>query len=235
MQRKKVIPLRKSAARRALVFAPHPDDDVLGCGGTLAGLASLGADIRVVYLTSGENGDASTPPPRLGILREAEAARAARVLGIRETIFWRQPDGGLTSSAQLIERAVALMRAFQPHLAFFPHARDAHGDHRAAHDIARESLRAASGPWHPRAGRTPWTVPAAFAYEVWTPMEEYAVAQDVTRFMTRKMQALAAHKSQLKNVDYAGAVRGLARYRAVTSGAGEYCECFQVLRAEGII
>jgi len=68
-------------------------------------------------------------------------------------------------------------------------------------------------------------------YEVWTPLSQYNLAVDISDFMQIKLAALREHKSQLAAIAYDEAVQGLNRYRGVTSGAGQYCECFQLIKA----
>ncbi|MCX7176987.1 MAG: PIG-L family deacetylase, partial [Proteobacteria bacterium] len=79
----------RSLARRVLVFAPHPDDEVFGCGGTLCLLAAAGADISVVIVSDGAlGGNAADLVGR----RESESLAAAEVLGYPPPTFWRLPD-----------------------------------------------------------------------------------------------------------------------------------------------
>lgn len=64
-----------------LVVAPHPDDEVLGCGGSIANHADRGHRVQVLYLSSGEHGSPTLPPEQCGPRREQEAAAAAGVRG----------------------------------------------------------------------------------------------------------------------------------------------------------
>jgi len=74
---------------KLLVFAPHPDDDVIGCGGTIANNTAQGNQVTIVYLTSGENGSLAYSPAELSVVREEEATRAASLLGVSDVIFLR--------------------------------------------------------------------------------------------------------------------------------------------------
>ena len=81
--------------KKVMVFAPHPDDETLGCGGLVRCLRRAGVGVHVVYLTSGDRGvpDSGEPP---GAIRETEARRALEVLGAATaTTFLRLPDGGI--------------------------------------------------------------------------------------------------------------------------------------------
>src|SRR5438270_10321937 len=89
---------------RVLVVSPHPDDESLGCGGTLHRHVEAGDAVRVVFLTSGEHGGHGLPPSEAGALREQEARRAAEIIGIEEVEFWRLTDGGLKATAAVVDR-----------------------------------------------------------------------------------------------------------------------------------
>src|SRR5262245_5051670 len=83
------------AMTRVLVRSPHPDDESIGCGGTLRKHALRGDEVRVVFLTSGEKGGHGRPPEETARVREGEAVAAAAILGLSGVEFWRQQDGGL--------------------------------------------------------------------------------------------------------------------------------------------
>ena len=64
---------------------------------------------------------------------------------------------------------------------------------------------------------------------IW-PLSAVSYTEDISGVMDTKMEALSTHKSQLANVAYDEAIRGLNRYRGAMSGMGTYCECFAVDR-----
>jgi N-acetylglucosamine malate deacetylase 1 len=66
-------------------------------------------------------------------------------------------------------------------------------------------------------------------YEVWTPLSEPDSVEDISKLMSRKLRALRAHASQLKEFDYVRAVRGLNEYRGVMMGRCRFAEVFQTL------
>ena len=91
-------------ARAALVLAPHPDDEVFGCGGAIASHVALGQPVCVVVLTDGAlYGDA--------LLRQHESCAAAAVLGYGLPEFWAYPDRGLVYSEALVQRLVEKISA----------------------------------------------------------------------------------------------------------------------------
>src|SRR5436305_6427290 len=120
---------------RVLVISPHPDDESIGCGGTLRKHAARGDEVRVVFLTSGEKGGHGRPADETGRLREAEAAAAAGILGLAGIEFWRQPDGELKAASEFVSRMRDLLASFRPYRVYFPHDREMLPDHRAAVEI----------------------------------------------------------------------------------------------------
>src|SRR5947207_9627276 len=90
--------------RRVLVISPHPDDESIGCGGTLRQHVVDGDAVHVVFLTSGERGGHGRAPRETAQLREQEARDAAKVLGVGAIEFWRAPDGGVSETPFLVRR-----------------------------------------------------------------------------------------------------------------------------------
>ncbi len=76
-----------------LVIAPHPDDESIGCGGTISLHAERGNRVTVVFLTSGEHGLQKLPEEKARRVREREAEKAAAILGIASVTFLSLPDG----------------------------------------------------------------------------------------------------------------------------------------------
>src|SRR5207249_9703811 len=97
-----------------------------------------------------------------------------------------------------------------------PHAKEWHPDHKAALSIVRAALKAAKIPR-----------PTLRAYEVWTPLAEYDHVENISAVMPRKLRALRAHHSQLKEFDYARAVTGLNQFRGELAAKCRYAEVFQ--------
>lgn len=217
--------------QKILVLAPHPDDDIIGCGGSIAKWAAQGKEIVIGYLTSGDAGSLEIEPEQLSRIREDEARRAGRLLGVKEFIFWRQPDGFLEDSPEIISPLVRLIRARQFTTLLLPHAQEAHHDHAAAFRIGWEACRRSRGPWYQNCGPVPWKVGLILGYEVWTPLQDVNHAEDITATIDLKMEALQQHRSQIEIIPYDEAARGLNRFRGITSGMGEYAEAFHIYEA----
>jgi N-acetylglucosamine malate deacetylase 1 len=199
-----------------LVLAPHPDDEAIGCGGTLCHHADHGDSITAVFLTSGEVGLQHFPREEAWRIREAEARRASRILGIGELMFLRCSDWTLVQDIQKAADLLApILFQKRPGLIYLPHPQDGHPDHRATDPIFRAALKSSQVQ-----------KPALRFFEVWTPLSSFSDVQDITPFMPRKLRALRAHKSQLNDFNYVRAVSGLNQYRGALAGKTKFAEVF---------
>ncbi len=213
-----------------LVFAPHPDDEVIGCGGRIRQHIQRGDRVIVAFVTSGEAGDIAIQGDELASIRKTEASAAAKILGYSDLVWLELPDGGVAYSTDQVQRFATLIRNHKPDSIYCPHSDDAHPDHRATYQIVAEAVIRAAGNVFAAAGAEPWQIKNWLTYEVWTPLSQpqYAVAIDAE--IGIKLAALQKYSSQLANVAYDEAVAGLNRYRGAMTGLGTYAECYGVSR-----
>ena len=190
------------AIRSLLILAPHPDDEVFGCGGLIALAVAQGIDVRVVVVTDGAaGGDAA--------LREQECMAAARGLGYLQRgadalVFWRLPDRGIAPDAGLQQRIADAIQAQRPDWLLVPSPFEIHVDHRA---VCAAAVAACAGREAPRLG----------FYEVGQPLMPNCLI-DVTAVIAQKQQAIQCFASQLAVQDYGEQVLALNRYRSYTLG-----------------
>ena len=201
--------------KRALVFAPHPDDESLACGGTLAQLAGS-CTIQVVLVTDGSG--AGDLPADTASLRQAEFAAALDILGIQDYVCLAQPDGGFTRSRALEERIRCILQTFRPDHVFLPAPIDYHRDHLRIAEFLTPLCRECA------------TVEFLVHYEVWAPVLATHVV-DITEQWDRKVAALSAHKTAMACGDYLPAMQGLNRYRGLYIGRDRMAEAFWVEHA----
>ena len=202
-----------------LVIAPHPDDEAIGCGGTIHLHVQRGDRVVAVFLTSGELGLKHLAREVAWKTREREAHRAAKILGLAEMHFLRQPDWFL--GEHIDAAAAALMPIVQrekPGIIYLPHPAEWHPDHQASLPIVRKAM-----------GEARHTSAELRSYEVWTPLGAYDHVENIDAVMTHKLKAVRAHTSQMKEFAYARAVTGLNQYRGVIAGRCRYAEVFQSL------
>ncbi len=227
-----------------LVAAPHPDDEVLGCGGSIARHVDAGRRVLVLYLSSGEHGGPDGPSAELGPLREREAVAATAILGVPASNlrFLRLPDGGIDPAAlDQVGAVTAAIREFRPRLLYLPHPQDASFDHRAAFALCWRAAAMAGSRNFPEWGTRPHWIPAVAGYEVWSPISEPAFLEDITVVLDRKLAALACYRSQAAGAKGDGqashvgsAAASLAGFRGATT-AGGHREAFAVLRVDRVI
>ncbi len=195
----------------------------------MIGHIESGDQITVVYMTSGDAGSHHIPKEQLGPIREEEAHSSCSLLGITDLVFLRNPDGYLAYDQKNLVAIINLIRDRKPELIYLPHLHDGHKDHRVTYELVAEAKGRAGGPWFQECQGDPWQVAMALAYEVWTPLQQFSRAVDITPYMEKKLAALNLHQSQLANFRLDQAIQGLNRYRGIMTGEGEYCECFQIL------
>jgi len=189
-------------ADRILVVAPHPDDEVVGCGGTLALAAARGAVVHVVVVFDGALGDPEGrfEPSDYTERRRREAERAGAHLGIERYTFLGLPEGHLATDAELDEgaaRLAQLVAEIEPDVILAPWAEDDHVDHRT---VARAVERLVQQ--HAFTGEV-------WGFEVWSHLApEHLV--DVSSVWTEKVAAMQAHESQLAYADLEGQMTALA-------------------------
>ncbi len=203
--------------KRILFLSPHPDDEAIGCGGTLRRHVEQGHDVQVVFLTSGERGVRGQEPAKTARIREHEAAAAAKVLGYEKFEFWREPDGAVKLTSGLLQRLIAKLQTSKSSLIYVPHLREMHPDHRAAARLVRRALQHVN------------PCPDVLLYEVWTPLQQIDHVEDISEQIALKVAAIRAHKSQCAIMRFDESARGLARYRGEMHSwpGGPYAEVFQ--------
>lgn len=210
--------------RTMLLFTPHPDDEVLGAGGTIARKARLGWHIVDCVVTIDNNYKT----------RRKEALDANRELGITETIFMDFPDLCLDKIEHgIFTQAICeILQKYKPYEIYVPHPGDLHTDHKALTAAVMVAIR-------PKYNFSP-----AFAYTYETLSEtgiDYQSPQncfspniyiDITNTIDAKVNALLKHESQIE--DFPGsrcekAVKALATYRGAQAGMIA-AEAFSIIR-----
>jgi LmbE family N-acetylglucosaminyl deacetylase len=218
------------------VFA-HPDDPEVACAGTLHTWVEAGAEVDLVIANAGEKG--AVPPSfdsaGLGALREEEARRAAKVIGIATLHFLGHPDGELENTIALRSELVRLFRAAKPDVViapdptavFFGDSYVNHHDHRALGWAVLDVAGAMAGGalYEPEAGPphqlTTLLLAGTLEPDTWV---------DIEPALEAKLTALRCHESQVG--DGADVVADLVEARAAEAGrqAGiRYAEGFRRL------
>jgi LmbE family N-acetylglucosaminyl deacetylase len=209
---------RDEFARSAIIFAPHPDDEALGCGGTVIRKKRVGAPVKIVFMTDGSESHAHLMQARdLRALRAVEAVSAAKALGVGESdvILLDFQDGRLADHREKgIRRVLEILQCEQPAQLFIPYAKDGPPDHEATADIVITALRAWGQPatiyeypvwfWH----HWPWTPLQTRGRGLlgdvkrgvvsgWTLLKDFRSCVPIGDVLGLKRAALAHHQSQM--------------------------------------
>ncbi len=215
--------------RRALVIGAHPDDNEVGCGGTIAKLTARGWDVTFIICTNGNKGshDLNISSYRLSEVREDEQRAAALVLGVQRVIFLRYNDGELELSPALRAEMALYIRHFKPHVVY---SHDPwrmymlHPDHRVVGFAVVEGLVSARDHLYmPGLGQIGLTVWRPEALYLWS-AEKPDYVEDIQATIDQKIAALQAHRSQFRQIDDLGEwVRQRAQEQGQAAGypAGE--------------
>lgn len=230
---------QSGASKRVLVFAAHPDDDGIGCGGSMIKHIQAGNEVFVIY--AGDTGgiDCSFLDPEEYARRQKEETyKAAEVIGLKkENLTLLEHHPWKYSEENLRLEFLAEVRRIKPDICYIPHVRDAHVDHQAVSRAAINAINMAPSPWFRKYGdNDPVPVPKiVLAYEVWTPIEAPVYLEPLSsEVLELKMASLRERKTQEVH-KYERAYRGVNTFRAAMNEGPveEYAEAFQIVKVVG--
>jgi LmbE family N-acetylglucosaminyl deacetylase/glycosyltransferase involved in cell wall biosynthesis len=189
---------------KVLVFSPHPDDETLGCGGTLAKLVQAGAQVRVILMSLGEKGfPEGFDPSKAGESRKTEFITAMGVLGITDIDFYNLPDSEIHHSKDLVESITEEFYSYSPQWLYIPSPLDSHRDH------VTVSLSVLS-TWESLGYKQ-----RIWLYEIWSPLPASHVV-DITQIYSLKEEALLHYEIPLQCQNYLHHITGLNSYRGLS-------------------
>ncbi|WP_374347203.1 glycosyltransferase [Chitinimonas sp.] len=204
----------------ALVLAPHPDDEVFGCGGAIAAHRAAGHDVTVVLITDGAPTDDAAERQALADTRLAESTEAARILGCDAPICWHWRDRAVEYGERLIGQIAAQIKASGARIVYAPSLFEFHPDHRAVALAAVEAVRRMGGEL------------LLAQYEVGAQFRPSHLL-DISAHRQRKAEAMQAFTSQLAQQRYDQHVSALNQLRTYTLDASvEAAEGYIVLSGE---
>ncbi|MBW4432884.1 MAG: PIG-L family deacetylase [Pelatocladus maniniholoensis HA4357-MV3] len=203
---------------KILIIAPHPDDEILGVGGTIARFAAEKNEVYVVIMTQGYPPDFSE---EMNQIDRQEALAAHQILGVKETIFLSFPAARLDNvpHRDMNEQLLKLIQRIQPDMLFVPFIGDLHMDHQR---VFLSSLVAArpNNPYAPKSiyayetlSETNWNAPYITANFVPN------VFVNISAFLETKLEAMRLYASQIKpfpNERSEESLRALATLRGST-------------------
>lgn len=223
-------------AKRVLVVAAHPDDEVLGCGGTIAKLSDQGANIHVAFIADGvsaRDDQGSVCASQLQQRHDA-AQQACRILGVKTFSFGDYPDNRLDTVAllDLTQSIESLIASHQPDLVLTHHGGDLNIDHRRVHQAVATACRPQRGHsvttllCFEVASSTEWQLQAT------APCFEPNWFVDISETLPRKFEALDAYAFELRDWPHPRSrkgIRAIAEWRGATVGV-DAAEAFMLGR-----
>lgn len=214
-----------------LVIAPHPDDEVIGVGGTIAKRVKDGDKVVVCICTKGIHHMFS---PEIINVGRVEARCASTYLGVRETIFLDLPAAELdrVPLTEIISRLEKVIEQTAPDEIFIPHHGDIHNDHKVIAAAAMVALR-------PKRFKKPYCilsyeVPSETGWDIPTADNAFipTVYENIEDTVYNKLEALKIYQSQAEawpGARSVEAVKALAQYRGSTACV-PYAEAFCLIR-----
>jgi len=218
---------------RVLVIAPHPDDETLGCGGTLLKHRAAGDAICWLLVTKAHEPQWSA---EVIASREREIEEVAKAYGFEATFRRTFPAAMLDSLPiqDLIRDFSEVVRTLKPDWVYTVHAGDVHSDHRVVFEATVSAVKSFRSDHH--------GVSRLLSYETISSTDAMPpsrlsvfapnVYSDITPFIERKLEIMSLYKSEIHQYPLPRSIesiRALARFRGSTVAVG-YAEAFMLLR-----
>ena len=215
-----------------LVVASHPDDEILGCGGTIAKHIIAGDQVAIVFMTNGESSRGGAVSDNI-MIRNKECEGALKVLGIKDVMSFDYPDN-MMDQVPLLEVTKSVESAidrFNPSIVYTHFSEDLNVDHRITHQAVMTACRPQS--WSP--------VKSIFLFEVLSATEWNSNAKskfnpnkfvDISDFWPTKLLALKEYSKELRPFPHSRSIEtieALSIYRGATVGLKK-AEAFQIER-----
>lgn len=218
---------------KVLVIAPHPDDEVLGCGGTIKKHKEAGDEVYVCIATK-----AYTPDWSEEFIenRKKEIDNSIKVLGIKKTYFLDFPTVKLDTVLQkdLNDAISKVVEEIRPDIVFIPFPGDINKDHKIISEACLVALRPKPGIsvkkvlYYEVLSETEWSKPAQKIEDVFIPN----FYEDISDYLDYKLKAMECYKSELKEYPHPRSLKGievLAQKRGTESGV-KAAEAFMLIR-----
>ncbi|QOZ52007.1 PIG-L deacetylase family protein [Bradyrhizobium sp. CCBAU 53338] len=222
--------------RTILVCAAHPDDEILGCGGTMARHVDRGDSVHVVFVADGIESRKAMNAERERLLTERREAafKAANIIGCERPHFFDYPDQRLDtiSLLDITQSIETLLAALQPDLVYTHHGDDLNADHRLVSEATMTAVRPMPGQ----------KVVAVYGFETLSSTEWVFQSRGnafrpnhfvgVASTLVRKLDALRAYDAEMRDFPHPRsyeAVAALTKLRGATVGLAA-AEAFTVLR-----
>lgn len=221
--------------KRILIVVAHPDDEILGCGGTVARLIREGCKVSTLVLGEGITSRDKTRQRdkriREIVSLEEAGRRANRILGIKKVIFHNFPDNRFDAVPLLdiVKKVDEVKNKIKPHTIFTHYEKDLNIDHQTTYKAVITATRPVKGECVKEIyscevpSSTEWAYPLTFSPDIFF---------DVSQTIAKKIRALRAYKSELKRYPHPRSLEGVeltAKTWGMKTGLN-YAEAFQTVR-----
>lgn len=222
------------AKKNILVIAPHCDDEILGCGGTMSKHIQAGHDVYVAIVTNGHLGAPELFTKEGTDKVRAEALAAHKILGVRETFFLDFPAPKLDSipAYQLSIRLASIVGDKQIDTMYIPHRGDIHKDHRITYEAALVAGRPINNSpvkqilAYETLSETEWAPP--FGDDAFIP----TIFENIEGHLEKKLEAFKCFSTQIKEFPHPRSLKTieiLSNLRGATVGLSNV-ESFMLIR-----
>ncbi|WP_216086245.1 PIG-L deacetylase family protein [Mahella australiensis] len=184
------------ASKRVLCVQPHPDDNEVGAGATIAKLSEQGSEVYYLTITSGDLGGSNIEPEEIKAVRAKETEAAGRYLGVKGFYSLGLPDNMPQSIEEIVPGIIEVIRDMKADAILCPDPwlpYEAHADHRKTGYAVAQAFLMSGNANYPRGKQnSPWEVPIIAFYFTANPN----TIIDTTATMEKKFAAMAMHESQ---------------------------------------
>jgi len=217
------------SAKTILIVAPHQDDEIIGCGGSIKFFQQKGYSISVVHVFLGVSGVIDNKGEESHKVRQREANNSANLLNYKLLTNIGFTDREEVDQSKLISQLIKIVRKISPSLLFIPHKNEQDCEHKIVSNACAEASWMSCSTIFPELGKTLQKKPHILCYEVWTPLTKPNIFIDITNFEKDKTAALELFASQVSSVDWVQGILGLNRYRGATLQGGGLVETFELM------
>ena len=218
---------------KVLVVAVHPDDETLGCGGTILKHKDQGDEVYWLVITAPINGDNLVYTEEFVKRRDLLVNQVAEEYGFNETIKLNLPTQKLHALdlKDIIVKMSSVIKRIQPDIVYLMYNHDVHSDHRVAFDAAYSCTKSFRYPFIKRILMIEALSETEFALATQPMSFVPNVFVDITPYIDKKLKIMSLYEGEVMDAPYPrslSSIRALARVRGSRAGV-MYAEAFQLL------
>jgi len=221
--------------KNIMIIAPHADDEILGCGATIAKEISNGNNVYILICTNAHVGAPELFSEELILQIRKEAINAHKILGVKSTIFLDFPAPALDQYPRfkMSNEIAAVIRRFKVDTVYIPHRGDCHKDHAIVHECAMVACRPLINCTvkhiyaYETLSETEWGEPIATDFFIPVKYNTFTLEE-----FQKKLVAMECFESQLHIFPASRSIEAiihLAAYRGCTVSSVR-AEAFEVIR-----